>query len=513
MKMNRRNFINNTALATAGAFFFGGQMLRAAESRFLPQLAQNPNGKVLVLVQLNGGNDGLNMLIPIDRLDTLMALRSNILPPAESLLKITPENALHPSMPGLQKMFAEEKLMFVQNVGYPNPNLSHFRSKDIFLSASDSDKIVSSGWIGRYMQNLHPDYPKGYPNTSVDYPLCLTIGNVASPICMSQSENFSLVIKDSKTGYLAPRFEESAFPDNPYGQQLRFVASQMDSTEKYLKVVTDAGTKGTNSDFYPSPNPLADQLKLVAKLISGGLGTMVYVVNHNGYDTHSDQVDETSTLTGRHAVLMKELSEAIDAFSKDLHQSGLQDRVLGMVFSEFGRRIVSNQSYGTDHGTTYPVIFFGAGVNPVVYGNNPQIDRAMTASDNLGMETDFRSLYASVLTQWLGDGNTPANDLLFGEFPAIPLLKKGTSSTDIHLPELQVYPVPASERIHFHCAGEAVLSARITDIHGRSVYSSNIPNGNMNATMQIDVSRFPVGTYILSVQTPKGVIRRTFVKR
>jgi len=511
--MNRRNFINNSALATAGAFFFGGQVLNASQSRFLQQNAQNLNGKVLILVQLNGGNDGLNTLVPIDRLDSLMALRRNIMPPSNSLLNITPENALHPAMPRMQQMFREEKLMFVQNVGYPNPNLSHFRSKDIFLSASDSDKVVNSGWIGRYMQNLHPKYPAGYPNSTFDYPLCLTLGTVASPICMSQSENFSLVIKDSKTGYLAPRFEESSFPDNPYGHQLRYVASQMDSTEKYLKVVTEAGNKGTNGDFYPAQNPLADQLKLVAKLISGGLGTMVYVVNHNGYDTHSDQVDEASTLTGRHSILLKELSEAIDAFTKDLYHLGLQQRVLGMVFSEFGRRVVSNQSFGTDHGTSYPVIFFGSSVNPVVYGNNPLVDKAMTAKDNLAMETDFRSLYASVLSQWLGDNSASTNDVLFREFPAIPILKNSTLATDIHQAELRLYPVPASARINYQCLDEVVLSTQIIDINGRLLYSSKTPNNSINNVMSIDISDMPSGTYILSVQTPKGVAKRTFLKR
>jgi uncharacterized protein (DUF1501 family) len=425
-----------------------------------------------------------------------MSLSSNIMPPENALLNITAENALHPSMTKMQQMYIEEKLMFIQNVGYPNPNLSHFRSKDIFLSASDSDKIVNTGWIGRYMQQQHPAYPVDYPNSNYDYPLCLTIGNAASPICMSNSENFSLVIKDANAGYLAPRFEENTFPDNFYGQQLRYVASQMDSTEKYLKVVSEAAEKGANGSFYPNANSLADQLKLVAKLISGGLDTMVYVVNHNGYDTHSDQVEENSPLSGKHSVLLKELSDAIDAFTKDLNYLGLHERVLGMVFSEFGRRVVSNQSFGTDHGTSYPIMLFGDSVAPVVFGKNPNVDKEMTAKDNLEMETDFRSVYASVLSQWFSNDSNSNNEVLFADFPEIPILKTKTQLPEHTHEKLRLYPIPANDIIYYQYTDQVVINAQISDMNGRIVYRSPNNNKIIDNVMSVDISGLSRGTYV-----------------
>jgi len=428
--MKRRNFLQYAAASAALPFLLQGQWVRALASEpgytglpaFMP-------GRKLVLIQLDGGNDGLNMVIPLSEYDNLANARRNILVDAASILKLTDETGLHPSMPELFGLYKEGNIQIIQGVGYPNPNLSHFRSKDIIVSASDAKTVINSGWAGRMFGQYFPGYPEGFPNEKQPHPIALTIGSTSSSTCQGDLSNFSTVLKNLSSTYSSNAAGEG-FPATPFGNELRFITNIMEQTEKYLSVIKSAATSAKNlSSLYPAAgsNSLADSLKLVANLIGGGLQTQIYVVSLGGWDTHSEQVSsETDKLKGNHPSLLSKLSKAIAAFQDDLKLMGKADDVMGFVFTEFGRRIKSNDSLGTDHGTTWPGILFGTKVNSGITGANPIIPANATKSDNLPLQTDFRSIYSGFYKQWFGLENNEIKSLLGGTFTEVQITAQST---------------------------------------------------------------------------------------
>jgi len=207
-------------------------------------------------------------------------------------------------------------------------------------------------------------------------------------------------------------------------QGIAYIREMSVKTDQYAGVIKKAAQKVTKqSDKYPAQgkNPLADQLKIVARLVAGGLRTKVYLVSMGGFDTHAKQT-ETDTTTGNHAKLLQRVSEAIGAFMDDVQFLQIQNRVMGMTFSEFGRRIKSNASGGTDHGAAAPVFYFGHGIKPGIIGANPTLPATATVNDNVPMQHDFRSLYASILTGWNGLDPKDVQDILLSQFPILPMV-------------------------------------------------------------------------------------------
>lgn len=453
--MERRNFLRYAASTMAVPFLFQGQWLKALAGQSVFELLNAFNSKrKLVLIQLNGGNDGLNMLIPTSEYDNLAVQRGNILLPKAQILKLTDETGLHPSMPEIVSLYKDGKVQFIQGVGYPNPNLSHFRSKDILMSASDSNVSINTGWMGRLFTNHYPGYPIGYPNTSSPHPIALTIGSTSSAICQAESSNYSSVISNLTTTYSSVP-AEAAYPATPFGNELKFVTNIMEQTGSYLSVIKEAASKTKNlSSLYPATgqNSLADQLKLVANLIGGGLHTQIYIVSIGGWDTHSAQVASTDKSTGSQPALMSKLSKAIAAFQDDLRLLKKEDEVIGMVFTEFGRRIMSNDSLGTDHGTTWPAIVFGSKVNPAITGSNPKISSVVDKTSNLPLQNDFRSIYASVFKQWFEIPQTETIQLLGKAFPEISLIAGttiGNASGNKPIANLKLWPNPVVDTASF----------------------------------------------------------------
>jgi hypothetical protein len=215
-------------------------------------------------------------------------------------------------------------------------------------------------------------------------------------------------------------------PDSPAGHELTYIRTVAEQTEQYSAVIRSAAGRARNlSALYPNPgrNSLADQLKIVAQLVAGGLKTRIFVVNIGGFDTHSGQVASGATETGAHATLLDRLSVAVTAFMDDLRLLGIDHRVVGMTFSEFGRRITSNASLGTDHGTSAPMFLFGTPVSPRIFGSNPEISPTATSRDNLAMQHDFRAVYASILKDWLGASSAEAESVLLkNDLATLPLI-------------------------------------------------------------------------------------------
>ncbi|MBS1626738.1 MAG: DUF1501 domain-containing protein [Bacteroidetes bacterium] len=427
--MKRRDFLKNTALSVALPTFLNGISLKALAGTPLMSALSNymHDDKVLVLIQLAGGNDGLNTVIPFDQYNLYHTARTNIALPENKVLRLNgyDATALHPALADMQKLFNDGKLGIVQAVSYPKPNFSHFRATDIWMTASDSDKVVNTGWAGRFLNQQFPNFPNNYPNTQMPDPLAIQVGSVISTTFQGPAFTMGLAISNPSSFYNLIEGKVNVDSNTRWGEQLDYLEEMSLKTDQYANVIKKAALKVTKqSSTYPAQgkNPLADQLKIVARLIAGGLKTKVYMVNTGSFDTHAKQTDDTDKTIGTHANLLKRVSEAVNIFMDDLNYLQVGDRVMGMTFSEFGRRIKSNASGGTDHGAAAPVFYFGNKVKSGIIGNNPTMPTNATVNDNVPMQNDFRSIYASVLQNWFGLQPADVQSVLNGTYPVLNMV-------------------------------------------------------------------------------------------
>lgn len=425
--MNRKYFIKNalpvsviSSLAISGALKYYG-----SHGFFQSPQRAHYEGRVLVLIQMGGGNDGLNTVIPLDQYQHLVDVRKNILIPDHKVLALKDSTitGLHPSMTAIRQMYDDREVSIIQGVGYANPDLSHFRSIDIWHSGSDSASTIPTGWLGRFLDREYLEFVRR--NRSFDPP-AIQIGASLSNALQGKTSNVGMVVRDTGFFYdLIPEVGMSAHQTETHGQLLFLRNNLIESKEYFAKVKFAARAQQNLSRMYPSPgvNTLADQLKVAAQLIGGGLETKVYIVTLKGFDTHVNQVEKTDPTKGNHADLLAKLSEAIAAFVDDLRLMGKLDKVLGMTYSEFGRRIRSNSSYGSDHGTAAPMMLFGSRLKGGLKGKNPEIASETGVNDNLPMQYDFRSVYASVLRDWFGVPPADVNAIMLDQLPVLDLFK------------------------------------------------------------------------------------------
>ena len=507
--MKRRTFLKRSSAATVPVIL-GGVKVSALNNPFFNLL--EGDDKVLVLIQLDGGNDGLNMLIPKDQYANLATTRPNIVVPESSILDLTDSLGFHPVMGDLKEVFDQGKLNIVQNVGYPNQNRSHFRSMDIWQTASSENQFFNTGWLGRYFNLLAPDYPTGYPNAEYPDPFAITIGSAVNETCEGNNGNFSLALVDPENIAALNTPISTTLPGSCYGDKLDFLSTTIIQSNAYGEVIETANENGNNlSTKYTESNELAEKLKLVARLISGGLQTKVYVVSLGGFDTHSDQVVNGSSDLGVHASLLELLSEAICAFQNDLELLGLDQRVVGMTYSEFGRRISSNASLGTDHGSAAPMMLFGSCVNPTIIGDNPIIPETVDPQEGVSMQFDFRSVYGSVLVDWFGLDIQTVQELLYEDFQHIPVLGNcQTTSTNPTLVEeaisLKVYPNPFGNFVNLEfMVPTGVVKISLFDVLGHEL--KVISNQRFSAgthQLKVETHQLTPGTYFYHIQTEVG---------
>ena len=423
------------------------------------QLSQTvAEGNILVIIVLSGGNDGLNTVIPLNMLSRLNSIRSTVMLPENKILSLDgTELGLHPSLKGFQSLHKENRLKIVQSVAYPEPSYSHFRSMDIWDSASDAQNYENSGWAARYLEAKHPNFPEAYPTALFPHPLSMEIGWNSSLMFTGKRSFTSVVASNPDSFYEIINEFDNIYPSTPIGEKLKYLQLMAKQSNAYGKVLKEQFNKGTDYTF-PRSN-LADQLKIVSRLISGGLQTRIYKVQIGGFDTHSAQVDPSDKTQGMHASILKELDEAVTAFMKSLDQMGKSDRVLGMCVSEFGRTVHSNGTNGTDHGTVSPMILFGNKVDPKVLGKNPIIPDKTNYSYEMEMQYDFRQVYASVMNQWMGGTKTFTKEILFNDFAQIPIIQSAYIDSDEDgVPDV------------FDKCNDTPLGA-IVDIHGCEIFT------------------------------------------
>jgi uncharacterized protein (DUF1501 family) len=337
-------------------------------------------------------------------------------------------------------------------------------------------------------------------------PLAIQIGSITSFSLQGSAQPMGMSISNTTSYYNFINNQLDAAPNSYAGKELTYVREIAKQSQKYGDVIKTASSKVTQQSPYPVNNTLADQLKIVARLIKGGLKTKIYLVSFGGFDTHSGQVTTGDTNNGTHARLLKYVSDAIKAFQDDLKFLGIEDRVMGMTFSEFGRRILSNGSNGTDHGAAAPLFIFGSKVNPGVIGKTPLIPSTANVNDNIPYQYDFRSIYASLLSNWLCvDANT-LNKVMLRNFQDLPLTKLGTCSvlqpvgnTENYL---NTYPNPFHDKIsvQFKTEGGHTL-LQIIDGSGRLIKvltEGNFDKGIYKATF--DGSFLGAGIYYIRLQ-------------
>jgi uncharacterized protein (DUF1501 family) len=419
--MKRRDFLHDISHAAAlgtllPTFGFGLQ-----SNRYSLFNNTSERGKILVLIRLNGGNDGLNTLIPLDQFSNLNKVRPHVIMPENKLIQLGKNDlALHPSLADL-KIFSDEKRMkIIQNVGYEVPDFSHFRSMDIWQSASDYNQFLSSGWLGRYIENEHPGFPTQYPNDEYPHPLAIELGWSSSLTTLGQYSFPSYIVNNPERMVEIINDFDHEYPNSYSGDRLKYIQLIGKQSNQYGQVIKEAYISSANENSFPNSH-LGWQLETASRLIRGGLNSRIYVIDLGGFDTHDRQVELSDTTSGEHARILKDLNDSVTAFIKSLDASGDSDRVLTMTFSEFGRTINSNASYGTDHGTAAPMFIFGNRISDDVLGKNPEIPEVARWQDNLAVEFDFRQVYASILDQWMGADTDTEKAALLKEFPKLPI--------------------------------------------------------------------------------------------
>lgn len=527
--MKRRDFLRSVPIA------LGGMSLKAyASSPMLDMLTNSLQNTdhILVIVQLSGGNDGLNTVIPLDQYSALSALRNNVLIPEDKVLKLSGTNdktGLHPSMTRMLEMWDDGRLNIIQNVGYPNFNYSHFTATDIWMSGIVGNQTQGSGWAGRYLNYEFPNYPAGFPNTDVPHPLAISVGTQSGIGLQHMGINMGITINNTNdplnlTGSI---YTDPATADCR-GDRLSYIREVQRQTDKFGDVILEAATRGCNvSGLYPTGTQpgtnLANALKIVAKLICGGMQTKIYWVNTGGFDTHATQVTASDHTLGTHANLLKGVSDAIYAFMDDVKYMGMSHKVLGMTFSEFGRRIVSNASGGTDHGAALPMFVFGNPVRPGMVGTNPVISPTSTANTNLPMQYDFRSVYASILQDWFCVPSADLSKVLLNNYQVLNVVDPwdcnrppGIRLRDQEAgePLLEIYPNPFVERtkIRFYADGGYTL-IQIFDEEGHLVSTpidNEMPLGEH--TIDLDLGHAKTGMYFCRLQSGANQQVKTMVK-
>ncbi len=519
--MKRRNFLHYAASSLVLPVLVDGFGARAyaRPSSFVQSLVDlaAQSDRVLVIIQLQGGNDGLNTVIPLDQMSVYTAptFRKNIaIPEGKALrLKNYEGTGLHPAMTGMQQLFNDGRLSIVQGVSYPTPNFSHFRASDIWMTAVDANQTATSGWAGRYLNNRFPGYPDAYPSSSMPDPPAIQIGYITATTLLGPTESMAIVLQDPDTFARlvgdkpnAPVSGLSGYA----GQQIDFIRQQQASSVSYAGQIKTAASKGKNIAAYPTSNALADQLKIIARLISGGLQTKVYYVTMGGFDNHANQVVATDTTTGTHANLLKNLSDAVASFQNDLTQLKVDDRVAGMTFSEFGRRAISNGSYGTDHGTSAPMFVFGSGVKTAMIGKNPNLTDL--DNNNLKMQTDFRQVYAAILKDWFGTSVSAESATIFRDFAAAPIFQRVTTAAEFASSEdgVRLYPNPATSDVVLESDSlpATLTSVQMTDMQGRLLMLSASAS---TGALRFNVGSLPQGQYIVHVGTQQGVVNKRLI--
>ena len=505
---SRRGFLHATAAAGASTFLLGALPVRASSATpLLQRLSELETDRALVLIQMSGGNDGLNTVVPVTN-GLYYERRPTIALPEAQTFALSDDYGLHGAMASLQPMWGDGHLAVVHAAGYPQHNLSHFRSTDIWASASNANEVLNSGWTGRYLDVEYPDYIPNPP----PYPVAVRIGGASGLLMRGNASAMGISFSDpdqfERLAETGQYYDENNVPPTMYGQELSFVRSVYNAAFRYREAVVEAAEAGTNTVPYPAGS-FAESLAIVARLIKGQLGARLYVVEIGGFDTHSAQGPRQAQLLGL-------LADAVTAFYADLAETNAGERVLTLTFSEFGRRVEENGAQGTDHGTAAPLFAFGDGVAGGLLGQGPDLGD-LDPNGNLRHTTDFRQVYATVLRHWFGLSEADTSAVLGGTFAPLSFVahsvagEPGPGAPTAALLEAP-YPNPfaTAATVAFTLDQPGHVNLEVFDVRGRLVATlADGPQTTGRHVVRLDGADLPTGTYLIRMASAAGVQTRT----
>ena len=501
----RRSFLSTLGIGALGSgLMVGGIPVNAmARTKFLNRLVAADNDRVLVLIQLSGGNDGLNTIIPVEN-DIYYNKRPTIGIRKRDSILLSDDIGMHPAMSGLESLWGDGNMAVIHNVGYEDADRSHARSTDIWTTASDSDVNLGTGWAGRYLVEDNPDIIANPP----EFPLGVRLGGSAN---IFQSEFGNLGVTFGGAEQFARFLEQGGFydeenvPQNEFGRSLSFARKIANSSFKYLESIQNAADSSQNLGEYPDSG-LSRSLSVVARLIRGGLKTKVFLVSKGGFDTHNNQ----GNVDGGHAGLLADIADSVNAFYADLAADDLQNRAMTMTFSEFGRTLDENSSGGTDHGSSAPVMIFGP-VNGGQYGQHSDLTELDGSGDPV-FSTDYRTIYSSILNNWFGLEINDTETVLQGEFQQLGFVDGTVTSNQYSSrPETfrleQNYPNPFNPEttIRFTLSEPQAVSLKVYDTNGRLI--KILADKKMRAgehSLRFNATDLPSGTYLYNLTTDQG---------
>lgn len=399
MSTSRRTFLKQSSLIAAGSalapYFING----------MTSTLKDFSGKRLVIIQLSGGNDGLNTVVPY-RNDIYYKARPQIAIQPNEVLKISDELGFHPALEGLRSLYDDGLMGVINSVGYPNPDRSHFRSMDIWHSGSNAEENWTTGWLGRYLDNACDHCEVPYRAIEVDDSLSLAMKGVHSKgMAMAAPDKLMSNLKGTHAEVLANMHGDEAHDDH----QLGYLYKTMVETVNSAGYIGQKIKKHKSQASYPQ-NPFASNLKTIAELIGSGMETSVYYASMTGFDTHARQ-------TNTQQRLLKQYGDAVSVFVRDLKALGELENTIILTFSEFGRRVSQNASGGTDHGTANNLFIMGGTTKPGFFNKAPQL--IDLDNGDLKYEIDFRRIYAALLDNWLG---VSSNEVLKRQFKPLNFL-------------------------------------------------------------------------------------------
>ncbi|MFC6267338.1 DUF1501 domain-containing protein [Frigoriflavimonas asaccharolytica] len=534
--MDRKEFLKKASLAGVGAPF----VLNGMPSRFMNNFmdvqanCSEVNDRAMVILRLAGANDGLNTVIPISQYDNYANLRPNIkiansgagaYIPLDTTVSSEKLVGLHPSMTGFKSLYDAGKLTLLNGVGYPNPNYSHFRSENLMFGGKDgtNNTDLTDGIFGRYLSSLFPGLA-GNPTVQSPDPLAIQLGNLNPSLFYEHAIERN--IEYNLTGFQTTLFNslQNVIVPSEYNDLLNYIKNVEISMDTYYNRVLSVFNAGNNSTTTYPNTTLGKQLKTVARMIKGGSRTKIFQVNVGSFDTHVNQIQSGSNNLGTHANLLADISNSIAAFQADIQILGIENKILTVSFSEFGRQVRENGSLGTDHGDLAPFFVIGNSISGGILGNHPVFTNTTSYYYNQNQRKyDYRQIFASLLQDWLGaESGIIANtelqdfvtagtkvDLVSGSKKADVVCTTLGSSEVKNTTEINIHPNPVKNILNIDVSSIKFSTVKfmLFDLSGKLILSRQ--ENLYQPKYELNMSEYPTGNYILNIVTD----HKTYSKR
>ena len=512
--MKRRTFVKTTAAVAAASTIAPAILKGKRLFDIIPneQISSFEDDNIVIIIEMFGGNDGLNTIIPVEDPEYYNLRPQLAIPKSLAVRYQNTKVYMHPVLVnnvvnnGLMGLLDNGKLAIVEGIGYKPTNLSHFRSRDMWYSGivtDDPKQKLLEGWLGRYISEKLPGFPMQIP----EHPVAIQIAGTLSMLLKTKKGDMGIALTDPDSFYelgqgLAPK-EDFRQGDDAYDNEFNFIRVIAQQSEMYSKAIKQAYDIGKEKIKVDYTDGLPQKLKLISQLIAGGLKTKVYYVKLSNFDTHAQQAN-ADYVTGQHPILLNQVARAISEFMDDAMKQGWADRVVGFTMSEFGRRAYDNGSRGTDHGAASMQFAFGNYVNAGYFGEHPNLNK-LDEDGNIVMQFDFRRTYTDFLQTWLGATDDDIEAVFGQPFLPIGLLKERITGikNDLEYSNntlISISPIPSQGQINlsFTLKHGGQVQLNIFNQLGmikKKLHSGYLDAGKHSYSLNIDSS----GTYICSL--------------